>query len=58
MATLKMRSATLLAQFNSKTETAELMKETTNYIDTGSKAGLYFFEYENGRRLNSKQSNE
>lgn len=36
----------LLAQFNSQTETAELIERDDNYLDTGSEAGLYFLEYE------------
>lgn len=36
----------LLAQFKSETPTAELIERDDNYIDTGSEAGLYFFEYE------------
>ncbi len=36
----------LLAQFNSKTPTAEFIERDDNYIDTGSDAGMYFCEYE------------
>jgi SAM-dependent methyltransferase len=36
----------LLAHFSKKTETAELIEREDNYIDTGSEAGMYFFEYE------------
>ena len=35
----------LLAQFNNKTATPELIERDDNYIDTGCEAGLYFFEY-------------
>jgi SAM-dependent methyltransferase len=36
----------LLAQFNSGTPKAEFIERDDNFIDTGSEAGLYFFEYE------------
>jgi SAM-dependent methyltransferase len=36
----------LLAQFYGKTPTSELIERDDNYIDRGSEAGLYFFEYE------------
>jgi SAM-dependent methyltransferase len=36
----------LLAQFNSKTPTAEFIERDDNYLDTGSYAGTYFSEYE------------
>jgi SAM-dependent methyltransferase len=36
----------LLAQFNSKNPTAEIIEREDNYIDTGSDAGWYFSEYE------------
>jgi SAM-dependent methyltransferase len=36
----------LLAQYKSQTATAEFIERDDNYIDTGSEAGLYFFEYE------------
>lgn len=39
----------LLAQFNSKTPTAEFIERDDNYIDTGSDAGMYFSEYEQWR---------
>ncbi|MEJ7698093.1 MAG: class I SAM-dependent methyltransferase [Pyrinomonadaceae bacterium] len=37
---------TLLAQYNHRTPTAEIIERDDNYIDTGSDAGLYFTEYE------------
>jgi 2-polyprenyl-3-methyl-5-hydroxy-6-metoxy-1,4-benzoquinol methylase len=36
----------LLAQYKSRTATAEIIERDDNYIDTGSDAGLYFLEYE------------
>ena len=36
----------LLAQYQSRTETVEIIERDDNYIDTGSDAGLYFLEYE------------
>lgn len=36
----------LLAQYHSETPTAEIIEREDNYIDTGSEAGLYFFEYD------------
>ncbi len=36
----------LQAQYQSQTATAEIIERDDNYIDTGSKAGLYFLEYE------------
>jgi 2-polyprenyl-3-methyl-5-hydroxy-6-metoxy-1,4-benzoquinol methylase len=36
----------LLAQFNSGTPKVEFIERDDNFIDTGSEAGLYFFEYE------------
>ncbi len=36
----------LLAQFNSKTPTAEFIERDDDYLDTGSDAGMYFSEYE------------
>ena len=36
----------LLAQFNSETRTAELIEREDKFIDTGSEAGMYFFDYE------------
>jgi SAM-dependent methyltransferase len=36
----------LLAQYQSRTATAEIIERDDNYIDTGSEAGLYFLEYE------------
>jgi SAM-dependent methyltransferase len=36
----------LLAQYKSRTATAEIIERDDNYIDTGSEAGLYFSEYE------------
>lgn len=36
----------LLAQYHSQTATAEFIERDDDYIDTGSEAGLYFFEYE------------
>ena len=36
----------LLAQFNKKTPTAEIIERDDNYIDTGSDPGAYFAEYE------------
>ena len=36
----------LLAQYKGRTATAEIIERDDNYIDTGSEAGLYFFEYE------------
>lgn len=37
----------LLAQYNSKTPTSELIERDDNLIDLGSDAGLYFSEYKN-----------
>ncbi len=37
---------TLLAQYNHRTPTAEIIERDDNYIDTGSDPGLYFSEYE------------
>lgn len=36
----------LLAQYKSQTATAEFIERDDDYLDTGSDAGLYFFEYE------------
>jgi 2-polyprenyl-3-methyl-5-hydroxy-6-metoxy-1,4-benzoquinol methylase len=36
----------LLTQYKSQTATAEFIEREDNYIDTGSVAGQYFFEYE------------
>jgi len=36
----------LLAQYKSRTATAEIIERDDNYIDTGSDAGMYFSEYE------------
>ena len=36
----------LLAQYHSKTATAEFIERDDDYLDTGSEAGQYFFEYE------------
>jgi SAM-dependent methyltransferase len=36
----------LLAQYHNQTPTVEIIEREDNYIDTGSQAGLYFFEYE------------
>jgi SAM-dependent methyltransferase len=36
----------LLALYKSQTATTEIIERDDNYIDTGSEAGLYFFEYE------------
>lgn len=36
----------LLAQFNNKTPTAEIIERDDDYIDTGSEPGTYFLEYE------------
>jgi SAM-dependent methyltransferase len=36
----------LLAQFDSKTPASELIERDDYFIDRGSEAGLYFFEYE------------
>ncbi len=44
----------LLAQFNSETPTAEFIERDDNYLDTGSEAGLYFFEYEQWSPLEHK----
>ncbi|MEL6900735.1 MAG: methyltransferase domain-containing protein [Cyanobacteria bacterium J06606_4] len=36
----------LLAQYHGQTATAEFIERDDDYIDTGSEAGQYFFEYE------------
>lgn len=36
----------LLAQYHSQTPTAEIIERDDKYIDTGSKPGLYFSEYD------------
>jgi len=35
----------LLEQYHNRTATAEIIERDDDYIDTGSDAGLYFFEY-------------
>lgn len=41
----------LLAQYKSQTATAEFIERDDNYLDTGSEAGTYFFDYEQWSQL-------
>ena len=47
----------LLAQYNSKEATVEIIERDDNYIDTGSDAGAYFSEYEHWSPLEKRAVN-